>query len=142
MTHTSLAPQLAPHSPQLALSLERSTQELLQSASPSLHPPEQLPRLHTCPDAHALPHEPQFRALACRSTHAGLPRSPPGHTVCPTGQLHIPAVHVAPVAHALPHEPQLKKLLWRSTQVEPPPNAPGHAVCPVGQPGIHWPFTH
>lgn len=60
-------PQLFPHAPQLAASVERLTQPVpvpVQSARPcdsqeSEHPPS----AHTCDDVHIAPHDPQFCEL-------------------------------------------------------------------------------
>ena len=61
----------------------------------------QAPAVQTCPAAHAWPHEPQWAALVCVSTHA------PGHTVCPLAQrTQAPETQARPEAQGAPQAPQ------------------------------------
>lgn len=142
-----------PQSPQLVLSLVRSTQALPHFASPSLQPAEHVPSLQTSPFAQAFPHVPQLRTLVWRSSQTcTVPPPPPPpppnvsvQTVSPVGHVHAPSLHVPPFGHALPHDPQLLMLVSKSTHaLPPPPNPPPvlHDVRPVAQPAVQTPLTH
>ena len=90
----------APHAPQLALSTDRFTQALPQTACAKGHvhvPPEQV-----APAGHALPQEPQLSRSVCRFAHR------PPHNACPVGHTQRPVPHSSPVPHTVPHAPQLR----------------------------------
>jgi hypothetical protein len=145
LLHTSFAPHVAPQSPQFVLSFVRLAQPVGHSASPSLHPAEQVPRLQTSPGAQTLPHVPQLTTLVCKSSQTEPPRAPPPpnmHTVSPGGQLHVPATHVPPIGQAFPHPPQSTGLVSRSTHVVTPMGPPTHAVSPAAQPAAQTPLAH
>ena len=99
-----------------------------QSVAPIGH--AHTPEAHTCPEAHARPHAPQFDVSVCVLTQLPL------HRVVPVAQVlvHTPAVHACPVEHARPHAPQFDASLCVLTQVEPQSISPlGHAHTPAAQ---------
>jgi hypothetical protein len=150
LQQNSFVPHAIPHPPQLASSYCNPEQVPLQHDWPAPHGEHDCPHAaglllgstheppqfcvpgghttvhrapeHTVPDAHALPHAPQFAPLLARSTH------PLGQRVKPIGHAHAPPTHASPGPHDAPHAPQLATSLCRSTQPAPF----SHADCPSG----------
>jgi hypothetical protein len=127
MAHT------VPHVPQLAASVARVAQPLLQVTRPigQVH----TPAAHTAPGLQALPQVPQLPVSVVLSTHTELQRSgeAAGHT-------HCPAMHEACTPQAWPHMPQLPLSVWTLVQLPlqvsglaPPqgPQAPAKQPSPV-----------
>jgi hypothetical protein len=101
LAHTRLPAQICEQNPQLFLSSVRSTQELLQRASPEAHWTSHVPLLQTRPMLHAFPHEPQSFALLVRSTQVLVAPPPPPpilalvQAVSPLGHTQALEVHDA-----------------------------------------------
>jgi hypothetical protein len=149
MTHVpcehsgALAPQAAPHMPQLALLDVRSTHEP-KPPNPPAHCVSPLgqphvPLVHGAPVGQAVPQAPQFLSLVERSVQVEIimPLGPIAvHRVRLDAQpaTHAPAVHVVPGMQRLPHDPQLSLSLCVSVQVEPHCESPAaHAQPPLTQ---------
>jgi len=144
-THASFAPQVVPQSPQLFLSLVRSTQPPPHAARPWLQPAEHVPWLQTSPAGQRLPHAPQFCTLVASVSQTlpppPPPIPPPAQDVWPSGHAHVPLTQLPPRAHVVPHFPQSFALVSVSTHaVWPMPTE--HAVRPAAQPAAHTPFAH
>jgi hypothetical protein len=142
--HCWFAPQRVLQSPQLFLSVERSTHAFPHCASPSAQPAEHVPLLQTCPIVHWLPHAPQLRGLVCKLSQTpdgfiGPGPPPPMHTVSPAGHPHTPFVHVAPVGQIMPHPPHARTFVSVSTQTVCVPTIVVivHDVRPGAQPIMH-----
>jgi hypothetical protein len=116
--HTCPVPQAWPHTPQLAGSVDSSTQVLPHLVVPPAHASAQAPSEHTWPAAHVLPHVPQL------STSVAVLVQTPWHT--------------DPLA-------QLTLVSWDASgcgwlEVSPPPSKPNVVgVPPLLQPAMTAP---
>jgi hypothetical protein len=90
---------LPPHDllqePQLEVSDLVSTHPPSQYVWADGHAETHLPREHTSPVAHCLPHEPQLLESALRSAQVSL------QAVCPMPQAQLPSLQVAPLPHCV-----------------------------------------
>jgi hypothetical protein len=122
LLHATPPAQTVPHEPQLRLSVDVSTHEVLlppkpmnvHAVSPLLHtmpasPDAHLPLEHTALPLHRVPQEPQLLLSVCALTHA-LP-----HCVSPAPHAHVPPLHAALVGHWCPQLPQLSASVCVST---------------------------
>jgi hypothetical protein len=89
-----------PQTPQLALSVCRSTQDTPHAASPAPHVSWHMPATHCWLPAHCTPQPPQLFGSVCVFAH------PAPHADSPAGQLQAPAEQLSPARHAFPHAPQ------------------------------------
>jgi hypothetical protein len=99
----------------------------MQTVSPAPHALH-MPAPQTSPDAHAMPHPPQFPLSTCGSMHA-FP-----HRIVLFGHTHVPPMHASPWSHFTPQWPQLAGSFASAEQV--PPHATGAGT---GQPVIQYP---
>jgi hypothetical protein len=114
----------------------------VHAVSPAGH--AHTPFSHAPPNAHAVPHAPQFALLVCRSTHIMpiIPNPPPGHDFWPAGQpaWQVPFTQMLFAPQWMPQPPQLRGSLlvsvhWPMQGVSPPPHthAPVTHDAPVPQ---------
>ena len=105
--------QTVPQAPQFAPSRVKSTQLAPQAESGAAQFAAHLPRVQTCPSAHAFPQLPQLFASSVTSTHL------PAHDVVPARHVQVPPVQTAPLPQTLPHAPQLASSESTDTQTPP-----------------------
>jgi len=110
--------QVAPHAPQFAELLVRSTQLVPHAVSVDVVQTH-APTLHACEEPQAFPHAPQL-ARSFTGTH-----TPP--QIRPLSQVQTPPAHRSPTRQALPHAPQFNESIVVRAHLPPqttPP--PGH----------------
>jgi hypothetical protein len=115
-TQSSVAPHARPHSPQCRLLVRVFTHPPAQRRVPLGHIDDvgwQLPPAHAWPDAHGLPHPPQFAGSLEVSTHVAPHADRPGL------QPQLPAAHTCALLHVFPQSPQLTGSVVTSVQRMP-----------------------
>ena len=93
-------PQKEPQCPQLARSVDVSTQPAPQATSGAAQPARHCPATQDIPDAHVREHAPQFDGSSARSTQA-LP-----HRLLPEGHEQEPLAQTCPEVQARVQTPQ------------------------------------
>ena len=119
--HENPCEQVARHAPQLALSLERSTQRSRHADSPAGQPVRQMPATQSWPAPQGRLQPPQCRRLFVTLAQTAPAPAGSSQRVAPVGHVttQAPSAQSVPAAHAVPHAPQLAWLVCRSTHWPP-----------------------
>ena len=130
-TQLCVAPQWAPHDPQLPGSLGSAAHVPPQLVSPFGHVVPQTPLLQTSPVSQATKQPPQFVSEVAVSTHVRP------HAVVPAGHVLVqaPFTQTCATPHAVVHEPQWLGSELRSVQLP-------RQLAPAGQTCVHVSSEH